>query len=113
LTSIRKPPPGAKVLSPAKLRDHLWTTRPHRCEAPDCGTYLNEGDLWQADHIFPLHLVDRDDPTASRHWEPENTRILCDACHKKVTERQAKDRGKVRRIRRKRGLDQPVGRLPF
>lgn len=69
---------------------------------------------WEADHIVPLHLVDRTDPMAWTYWAPRNVRILCLKCHKGVTARQAAARAKVERIRQKRGVGKPkVGKIPF
>lgn len=54
---------------------------------------------WHVDHAMPLHLVDRSQPDAWKYWTLENLRTRCPECHKAKTAQEAKDRGKVRRLR--------------
>ncbi len=72
-------------------------------------------DAWQADHIHPLHLVDRSLSWTKvvSYWGVGNLQTLCTACHDIKNAKEAAARGKVARIRRKRGLDKPIGLIPF
>lgn len=56
---------------------------------------------WQADHRFPLWLVDRDAPDALRFWGMENLQTLCTKCHTAKTSREAGDRAKIVRLHQK------------
>jgi len=61
---------------------------------------IDLGD-WHVDHAMPLHLIDRDKPDAWREWTLPNLRTRCPACHGEKTTKEAKARGKVRRIGKK------------
>lgn len=73
---------------------------------------------WHVDHAMPLHLVDRSQPDAWKYWTLENLRTRCPECHKAKTAQEAKDRGKVRRLRgdnkakRKRKIPQRANPWP-
>lgn len=52
-----------------------------------------------AEHIFPLHLVDRTDyPACLRYWSITNLEPVCVDCHKIKTKREVKANAKVKRI---------------
>jgi len=58
---------------------------------------IDLGD-WHVDHAMPLHLIDRDKPDAWREWTLPNLRTRCPSCHAEKTIKEAKARGKVRRL---------------
>lgn len=64
-----------------------------------CGEVAKE---WQADHIYPLWLVDKNDyPNCLKYWSINNAQTVCMSCANKKTTRETKDRAKINRIRRK------------
>lgn len=77
----------------ATQRQLLWRRDKGRCAA--CGTTHPRNGAWAADHIHPLHLVDRtlDWHALVRFWSLENLQTLCqDPCHahKTVAEHRAR-----------------------
>ena len=61
-----------------------------------CGEIILAGERVDYDHVLALHLGGED--------HPDNLRAVKQAHHKRITQRQAKDRGKVRRLVVKRHL---------
>jgi len=53
---------------------------------------------WEADHAYPLWLVDRDEPDAWKHWTLENLRTRCPSCHQAKSDKEASQRAKVKRL---------------
>ena len=56
---------------------------------------------WEADHIYPLWLVDRSQPGAWRYWTLDNLQTLCKEHHDAKSKREARDRAHIRRLRAK------------
>lgn len=68
---------------------------------------------WHADHIYPLWLVDREDPDALRYWGLDNLQTLCGPCHEAKSAEETKRRAKVNRIQKKaRGETKPKRKIP-
>ena len=56
----------------------------------------NEWDTgWEADHIYPLWLVDRSSFKAWRYWTLENLQTLCSVHHKEKSRREARIRAYI------------------
>ena len=53
---------------------------------------------WEADHAYPLWLVDREEPEAWRYWALENLVTRCPRCHQDKTIIEAGQRAKVKRL---------------
>ena len=81
--------------------DHVLKQRSDR------GMWPMDLGNWHVDHAMPLHLVDRSQPDAWQYWTLENLRTRCPECHKAKTAQEAKDRGKVRRIKAKAAAECP------
>lgn len=62
---------------------------------------------WQADHIVPLHLVDRSLPWAElKHfWSIDNLQTLCEGCHNAKSAAEAAARAERRRTVKQPRLD--------
>lgn len=53
----------------------------------------------EAEHVYPLWLVDREDyPACLRFWSISNLEFVCQTCHAPKTAREAKARAKIKRI---------------
>ena len=67
-----------------------------------CGlTDPNENGDWEADHIYPLWLVDRSSPEAWRCWALENLQTLCAEHHTEKSRSEARARAYIKRQLRK------------
>lgn len=53
---------------------------------------------WEADHVYPLWLVDREEPGAWKYWTLENLVTRCPSCHQEKTSKEAGQRAKVKRL---------------
>ena len=51
---------------------------------------------WEADHIYPLWLVDRSSPETWRYWALGNLQTLCAEHHTEKSRREARVRAYVR-----------------
>lgn len=58
------------------------------------GSLFEAAWTWEADHIVPLHLVDRTAADALRFWGAGNLQTLCVPCHKAKTAAEAASRSK-------------------
>lgn len=58
-----------------------------------------EPSRWDADHIFPLWLVDRTNADWRKYFGAENLQTLCDKCHKAKSAREAAQRAKINRLK--------------
>lgn len=66
----------------------------------DC---IADNIAWQADHEFPLWLVDITRPRSEIlvYWSLANLKTRCDDCHKAKSKREAAERAKMKRIHAK------------
>ncbi len=53
---------------------------------------------WEADHVYPLWLVDRDEPDAWKKWTLDNLVTRCLSCHQEKTSKESGQRAKVKRL---------------
>lgn len=86
------------ITSPSSARYHV--ARRDRGVCCECKTEV-EGAAWQVDHVLPLWQADRD----PWFWTLENLQTLCIPCHQAKSAREANQRAKEARIRRKMGVD--------
>lgn len=63
-----------------------------------CGKKHVWADAWEADHRYPLHLVDRSLPYDQivKYWTIENLQTLCHLCHTIKTAAENRARSKAR-----------------
>lgn len=88
-------------------RVYLGIIRAQGCRCAMCGERPASMRDVQFDHIVGLWIGGED--------VPENLRMLCVACHKIETKREAKERAKVNRLaRQRRGLSKKskLSRMP-
>lgn len=110
-TSYRKPPkpsdgspykPDWKkygvLATSVSQRKALWERDHGIC----CKCLLDVGQLFEAEHSFPLHLVDRSDyPNCLRYWSISNLETICPKCHKPKSAKERKENAKTKRMARK------------
>jgi 5-methylcytosine-specific restriction endonuclease McrA len=68
---------------------------------PYCVVEFIEKHTWEADHDFPLWLVDRTKPREEiiKYWSIDNLVTRCIACHQRKTAEEAAQRAKGKRLR--------------
>ena len=86
------------IKSPSYARHHVY--RRDRGVCAECG-FDGGGANWHVDHVLPLWQADRD----PWFWTLSNLQTLCVPCHNSKSAREANQRAKEARIRRKMGAD--------
>lgn len=80
-----------------KGKDGKRRLRPQNPRAPQSAGRIDLGQ-WEADHQFPLWLVDRDKPDAWKYWSLDNLVTRCPSCHQEKTNTEAGRRAWTKRM---------------
>lgn len=96
----RKPPPSPcfAILLKTSRQQRAACVEAYGRTCGYCGHLFPLAEL-EAEHIFPLWLVDREKPDAWKFWTIDNLRWACKAqCHKQKSRGEAARRAKMKRL---------------